>query len=320
MNNHLTLPALDGRNALGFLAACGTFRLLSEHADIDVRLSWDPRTAQARLHGVETIGDIVATLVGVVDSINEESLLPNGPAGFPGDSSPEGWERGDPMRMPVGIFRQQVAEWITEYGDEFVNTWVPAMVTDLMEDDKHAVEITRFAAPSGQQKFFTMLDKNLAAVRKDPELLQEALEGWRRRDGVSGEYLDHHVLRSAADTTSGKSDETGVPGATWLALMALPWFPAYATTNRRLTTGWQFQRKARRALFVWPLWAEPLAVAPVRAMLTHPSLALHDHVEAEVSRAKLEPLSVFLVCAAGRRAVPGRNFAGVLAPVPVEMA
>lgn len=322
--NTIELPALDGRLPLGFLAACGTLRLLDESTPPGSPrplLSWDRYTGTAQLSIDSDLDGVVERLQQSARSIPPEALLPNGPPAFPGNNSPSEWPRGDPVRMPVGEFASQVRSWRAAFGDDFVDVWLPAMVTDLTEDDKACVELSPFAAPSGQQRFATMFDKPLQLVRERPELLREALVGWRRVDGVTGEYLDHHVIRSAADRSEGESIEAGVPGATWLALMALPLFPAWAGSARPLAGGWQARRRSR-PLLVWPLWAAQTDVHAALSLLTHPALRIIEGGGAAPGPRVADPdalraLGVFYVGGADRQAIAGRNFAGVLTTAAV---
>lgn len=332
---HLELPALDGRLPLGFLAACGVLRLLTEDAGSTgraPRLSWDEHTATALLHGFDDLDELVELLHQMALDIDEDALLPGGPADFPGSTKIVDAPRGDPMRSLAERFRGQVAEWRSQHGTEFVDTWVPAMVTDQVVDDARCVAISPFAAPSGQQKFATMFEKNLGSVRAHSGSIRQALTGWRRVEGVTGEYLDHHVLRSAADRSDGKSQEAGVPGATWLALMALPLFPTVAGRSDALAGAWQavpMGRRRTRNIFTWPLWSEPLDIDAVQTILTHPGLRVEVvsprgeerpglSAELFVDLRPLRPLSVFYVGAAERRRISGRNFAGVLTPTPLR--
>lgn len=326
------MPALDGRLPLGFLAACGVTRLLTgERASSDppIRLSWDEQTGSAVLTGASDLDEVIDELHRIALAIPEEARLPDGPANFPGIEKLPDSPRGDPMRLLADHFRDRVNGWRVEYGTDFVDMWVPAMVTDQIVDDVGCVSISPFAAPSGQQKFATMFQFVLDMVRKDPGLLRQALIGWRRVDGVTGEYLDHHVLQSAADRSDGRSREAGVPGATWLALMALPWFPVHADRRVPLASGWQSTKRGRRYVnhLVWPLWSEPLDPDAIATLLTHPDLALKSPDDGDrgtetgrprVDLERLRPLSVFAVGAAERRRISGRNFAGVLTPVQIE--
>lgn len=323
----LELPALDGRLPLGFLAACGVQRLLNSDGGPPVRLSWCPVRAIARLVITGERGDgsdspssveldaVVTRLHDVAVGISDDGLLPGGVPGFPG-AAPKGWPRNDGMRVPREHFASSVAAW-RSLMSATADRWVPAMVTDQAVDGKGCVAITPFAAPSGQQTFITMFDKALRMVQGDRDLVRQALIGWRRRDGVTGEYLDHHVLQSAADRSDGRSDERGVPGATWLALMALPRFPVWSAGATPLAGGWQ--SVGRRRALAWPLWQAPLDEESVASLVAHPGLRLAAGADGRLACdiSSLEPLSVFRVCAAERRQISGRTFAGVLTPIPI---
>ncbi len=323
----LDLPALDGRLPLGFLAACGVQRILNSDGGPPVRLSWCPVRATARLgitgdrsKGPDSplsadLDAVVTRLHDIAGGIGDDCLLPGGVPRFPG-AAPKGWPRNDGMRVPRENFADSVADWRSQMADT-ADLWVPAMVTDQAVDNKGCVAITPFAAPSGQQTFITMFDKTLRMVQQDRELLRQALIGWRRRDGVTGEYLDHHVLQSAADRSDGRSDERGVPGATWLALMALPRFPVWSDGATPLAGGWQ--SVGRRRAVTWPLWQAPLDEDSVASLVAHPGMRLTAGADGRLACdiASLAPLSVFRVCAAERRQISGRTFAGVLTPIPI---
>lgn len=328
--NTIELPGIDGRSALGFLAALGTANLLSTRGH-DVRLSWSPRDATARLHS-DTHADVdavVAELVEIVAGLSDDVVVPGGPPGLP----PPG-EAPDKLRLPPAELRIR-AEALEDAGDPaVVQAWLTSLVTDLALDTQGRSAHTLFGAFSGKQSMYTMLTKPLALVQQHPEYLREALLAWRRVDRVSGEYLDHRVLFDAADSPLGKSQERGVPGATWLALMA---FPLIRTTSvdgaRPISTGWY--RTGRRVRLRWALWRDPLDLPAICALWESPLLtraARADDIRGEVgapkdeltrrallsgddAHQKLEALGVFAVARAGRRRIPGRNFAGVLAPV-----
>jgi len=303
----LTLPALDGRTPLGFLAALGLTRLLDIYTDDSPRLSWSTQDYTAQLHTTrDSIDAVVADLQNIVDRIPQDGVLPGVPVDFP----PPG-EAPDQLRLTPGALKALASELAPE-PDAEIDAWLGSLVTDLSLDDKSRSAISMMAAPSGKQSMRTMLEKPLKLVREDPGCLTEALEGWRRRSGVSGEYLDHRVLFDAADSGAGKSEERGVPGATWLALMSYPLLRTTASGSEPITTGWHRQRR-QPSLFVYPLWTVPLDRHAVTALLEHPLMRQCVHGERP---AAADVLSIFTVRRAQRRRIPGRTFAGVLGPVP----
>lgn len=303
----LTLPALDGRTPLGFLAALGLTRLLDVHTDDSPRLSWSPDEYTAQLHTTcSSIEAVVAGLRNVIDSIPNDGVLPGAPVNLP----PPG-AAPDQLRLaPVAL--RALANELAPEPDAEVEAWLGSLVTDLSLDDKARADISLMAAPSGKQSMRTMLEKPLNMVREDPECLAEALDGWRRRPGVSGEYLDHRVLFDGADSGAGKSEERGVPGATWLALMSYPLFRTTSLGSEPITTGWHRGPRRQPPMFVYPLWTVPLDCHAVTALLEHP--LMQQCISGEVPTAA-DVLSIFTVRRAQRRKIPGRTFAGVLGPV-----
>lgn len=303
----LVLPALEGRKPLGFLAAVGLTRLLTVHGGARPKLSWRRDDVAAVLDGPwDSVGAVVDVLKGIVSSIPEDGVVPGAPAELP----PPG-EAPDKLRLPPGDLRQ-LAVALAATPDPEIEAWLASLVTDLSLDDKRRSDITLMAAPSGKQSMRTMLQKPLAQLRSHPDCLGEALTGWRRRPGVTGEYLDHQVLFDAGDSGFGESEERGVPGATWLALMAYPLMRTTAAGAEPITTGW-YRKPRRPAIFVYPLWATPLDLHAMSALLDHPLWsggldgALPDGAAA---------LGVFTMGRAQRRRIPGRTFAGVLGPLP----
>jgi hypothetical protein len=302
----LPLPALDGRTPLAFLAALGVLRLITEHTPHSPRLAWSPHTATAVLHNAHTdIDDLVADLTAVVDSIPDGGVLPGVSPNFP----PPG-EAPDKLRLRRPALAAYAAT-ITQTDGEPAERWLSSLVTDLSVDDQQRADITLYAAPSGKQSMRTMLGKPLDLVRRNPALLREALTAWRRYPGVSGEYLDHRVLYDATDAPNGSSSERGVPGATWLALMAYPLMRTTATEGEPRTTCWQNLGPRAGRRMIYPLWSNPLVPDSVQALLTHPVL---DRAEPGAPPPTAQPLSIFTVVHAARRRLPRRKFAGVLTP------
>ena len=307
----LPLSALDGRTPLGFLAALGVLRLVVEHVGHPARLAWSQQTATAVLHDAhDDIDSLVAALTTVMRSIPDDGVLPEMSPDFP----PPG-EAPDKLRLERKPFVTYAKSRYHKDGPAG-ESWLSSLVTDLSVDDRGRVDISTFMAPSGKQSTRTMLEKPLGLVRSKPEYLREALVGWRRYSGVTGEYLDHRVLFDAVDAPDGKPAERGVPGATWLALMSYPLLRTSADRGEPLTTCWQaFPRPDGRRM-VYPLWSEPLSLSAVQAVIEHPMLRNADPGKPPLGA---DLLSVFWIGHAARRRIPGRTFAGVLTPTTAEL-
>lgn len=313
MTTTVEMPALDGRSALGFLAALGLLEVLDMAEVGPVRLSFSPDSAAAVLHSPLTVVDEVADkLASLVFQDPDAAVIGIDPR-FP---IPAG--RGsDPMRRPREAFRGFVQE-IRALDGRAASHWLPSLFTDLAVDSQFRADLTPFCAPSGKQNLRTFFDKPLSAVRSEPASLREALTGWRRVDGFTGEYLDHRVINSAADDPAGRAAERGVPGATWLATMAIPLLRVAGDGERVKATLWH--RVGRRMIMVWPLWARALDRHAVQAVIEHPCLAPtvgEPDGGPAVRGERLNALEIFAVYGAERQRITGRNFAGVLAPCPV---
>lgn len=307
---HLSLPALDGRSPLGFLAGLGVLRLVCEHTGHPAKLAWSQRDGTAVLHNAQPdIDTLVADLTAIVREIPADGVLP----GLSPDLPPPG-EAPDKLRLPRPQFAQYAAEVARRDGAEG-ERWLAALVTDLTLDEKKRIAISLFAAQSGNQSLRTMLEKPLGLIRKNPDLLREGLVAWRRYPGVTGEYLDHRVLFDAVDSPGGKSSERGVPGATWLALMAYPLTRTTAVNGHPISTCWQAVGRRNERRMVYPLWEKPLDPAAVQALLSHPVLEGAQPGPIRNTATVLSVLSVFWIGHATRRHIPGRKFPGVLAPI-----
>lgn len=310
----LALPALDGRTPLGWLAALGTLRLVTRHLPAgprpSARLAWSPDNATALLVDAHDSVDALATdLLTVAAAIPIDGALP----GLPPNLPPPG-EAPDKLRLPRREFANHITGLLTTATDrDEAEAWLSSLATDLAIDDKGRAAITLWAAPSGKQSMRTMLDKPLDRVRKQPDVIREALVSWRRYPEVTGEYLDIRAQFDAADAADGKARMRGVPGATWLALMAFPLFRTTAAGSRQTTSGWA----GRRA--VWPLWSHPMDLAGARCLIHHP-LVIDDSPTDRHRTNALATLSVFRMCAAERVRSPGSKSSGVLAPVELSTA
>jgi hypothetical protein len=307
---------LDGRDPLGFLAALGVLRLLSEELSEEVRLSFSDRSATALLHGpvvsLDEVTDLLRTVAGRTPA---DGVCPDATVTFPLKAG----KGSDPMRVP----RAELRALHRQFPGTVERRWLSVLLTDLAVDKDGRVLQTPFTAPSGKQNLRTFFEKTTAAVRSSPERFTEALTGWRRVSGFTGEYLDHRVLQSTADHPGGeKGQEAGVPGATWLAIMALPLFRLTGDGRGSVAaTLWRRVPGRRQPAMVWPLWRQPLDLDAVRVLLEHPGVRLEgrDGGQLAVRRSRVAGLGVFLVAAAERQRIEGRNFAGVLAPLPVTL-
>lgn len=329
MKAQVTLPALDGRDPLGFLAALGVLRVIAS-TQPSAQLSFSPGIGTAILHSTLTdIDAITMELAAAVSRIPENSVLENTGPQFPlrkpsrQRARDTGATQKDPMRVVRNEFRTALRAAVEAQGSPAALEWLDVLVTDLGTDNTGRAAVTPFNAPSGQQSLWTFFEKPLAAVQEKPEYLKEALTGWRRVAGFTGEYLDHRVLNSAADHPSGRSSEAGVPGPTWLAIQALLMFRLTGDGTNAKSTLWH--RAGKRQVMIWPLWRQALDQHAVCVLLEHPLLGTARHPDgsnglgSKASPEQLSALGIFSICGAQRVGIEGRKSAGALAPINVSL-
>jgi len=315
--SQVKFPALIGESPLAILAAIGTFRLIHDFVDDDARLSWDPNDRAPVLHSrLATVDAVGEERSEIVAEMPEDVVVPGAPPSFPRQKV--GTKGSDPMRAEqgrlnglAGSFSEDAAQIST------VRDWIASLLTDLVHDDEGKCAISQFMAPSGQQTMFSMLRKPLCVVQTDPEHLYRALVGWRRVEGVTGEYLDHRAVWSAAEDPNGEAQKMrGVPGATWLALMSYPAWTTTATGSHPRTSGWHAVGRPPVQELRLPLWWEPLGPRAVKALVEHPVLEGKGE-EKRLDADALRLLGIFHVCRARRRKAERSKSksAGVLVPV-----
>lgn len=306
MIHTVNAPALDGRHPLGFLASLGLTRLLH------TQLSFDSQTCTAIIHSQHsTVEAIVQQLEQIVAAIPDDGLLPDTPPDFPRRST----TGKDPMRATRDDYRNLAAEL---HHQPKALTWLASISTDLAIDNENRTALSLYMAPSGKQTVGTYLGKSLEAIRAHPEYLHQALTRWKRIAGISGEYLDHQVINNGASDPRGKSTERGVPGATWLACMALPLLRVTGTGTAPRTTGWHKPTPRGPSTMIWPLWKQPLDPTTIQTLLEHPALVPTEtnagHATITTHPDTLAELGIFHLSAAQRQPLPPRKFAGILTP------
>jgi hypothetical protein len=305
------IPALDGRSPLGFLAALGLLNLLTDTTADPAGLSFSQSNGTAVVHSsMSSLDEVGQELAAIAAAAADDAAITGVDPRFPLRAG----AHADPMRRLRGSYRELAAE-IRHIDAHAAGYWLPHLLTDLAVDNNGRAGLTPYAAPSGKQNMRTFFSKPLDEVRANPSRIHEALAGWRRVEGFTGEYLDHHVLNSAADDPLGRTAmESGVPGATWLATMALPMLRITGDGENIAATLWH--RTERRPVMIWPLWHQQLDLPAVQALIEHPCLIPTDPTPA-VRRTAWPALGIFSVYGAERQHIPRRKFPGVLAPIAV---
>jgi hypothetical protein len=271
--SEICFTGLKAGTPIGFLAAIGAFRHVSEMSDAfgGVRLRW-AKTGNEWSAGLVTERDVddAALLSGLVEHVCRISERPE-----------FGWS-DQIKKTTVERFRDAVED------NPLASDWFAAFGTELALSKENTLRSTDFDMTGGQQKFLQKLREASSALTRSPKtaetLLREALFGpWLYKSSKKAEEvenshsmgLDPSTLLQGAFTAgepAGIKDKRGVRGAIWLAFEALPLFPC-AVANGRLRTARFFREKLGgewRDFLEWGVWEQPITLATLKVLLLQP--------------------------------------------------
>lgn len=256
----LELTGLRGDEALGFLAALGVLELAAGFLDAHARLSWSADASPAAIvdvGGMAEIEELGGALYRIAQDLRTRgAVAPGAPADYP--IRKEGSRGSDPMKLDdrQAIELMRAAQTAELEGDVGLAVWLSSTVHQLATETKGTRALTALYAPSGQMTMRQIFSDSLDKTLREGDELTRTLRAWRRTRNFSGANLDHRALRDAADLPSGQPENVGVPGATWLALMAHPLFRLVGNGSSGQQTLWQRVRRSglRGLVLVWPVW------------------------------------------------------------------
>lgn len=296
--NVFDLTGLKPHHPLGFMAACGLFRCLTESKDLGwVKLGW-------RLEGGEdTFAVLYAERLLDIDTIARMMLRV---AETKRNSRAWTWsEKVDDRARYRETSQAVVAELFSGAATACEDAgMLAALGSDLISKrnkGKGVLQATGFDCTSANQRLLKGLvgiadwsehrkakealaratvegvearvDKAQAkvddALKKVRDQFEEALKGpWRYQNdhhslGWDPQGQRLHALRSKAPTND--TARRSVRAAVFLASLALPMFPCFAIGGRLRTTG--FHRDDDHDWFAWPVWREPISLPALRSLL-----------------------------------------------------
>lgn len=277
----VTLPALRGDDHLGFLAALGLAWLL--HRDgREPTFGWPQGATGGMTLQANDLNDLPAMARYVHDAAR--TMQQRGQLWHGCDALPlRVTGTTDPMKsLDVDDVRAGVAAADRTGAEE--RWWLPAFANQLARNrDGDGPLQTPFYRLTGRMTLDNDLSSARDLVAGDLAVATEALVGWRRHRGFFGGNLDQRATRGQAEPNDGTdaSGQLGVPGATWLAYHALPWFPGHGNGRQGGFRGWQRLRRGGRTAtyLVWPVWTQPLDPPAVWSVLDHPALRQRDRGE-----------------------------------------
>jgi hypothetical protein len=293
--SQIVLRGLDAANPLGFLAALGTLRLLSS-AQPDCCLHWIP---EAKWHPV---------LSGLTE-VDESSLavllatLPSAPT--------DTFSRlGKNITVSPDTFVAfaKDAEATAIPGDRRAADFAAAFGSEACKHEKlERIQYTDlcFITGSGHQDFLETM-KALKLSIQPEQLHQTLFHPWRYNDKGLSFRWDPADAREYALRWNDPGPEGAWTdwGANFLAVEALPFFPAQPTSKGLQTTG--FSKHDRDQYLTWPVWTTPIGCDAVSSVLAIPEL------QQEEKRLERQSLSSRGIAAAYRsqrvRIGEGANF------------
>lgn len=257
--NEIELPALDGTNPLGFLAALGVLDVL-HRAGREPTMRWAVDLVPVPVLQGVTDQDELVELVDVDRERWQNSIVLHGPAND---------QLGD-VKPPPDVHRkwaEKVMHTISDTrtdGDTFTDADLfCALLSEGAVDGKGNGKPTHLHFNAGNQLFLKIARSLNESVTRDH--LKEALFGpWVGQNELSSLRwnVGSERLYALCATAPAKVSPPSYPGADWLAFLGLVFFPTRTVTGNYgqppslKTSG--CDRSWKRGALRWPLWTVPL--------------------------------------------------------------
>jgi hypothetical protein len=245
--SEIPLPALEGSNPLGYLAALGVLDALSA-AVPGVRLKWTNELVPCAV--IIDFGGDLDELLDVLDR-DREKWVGSPLLAFPQDGPPLTEAKPDKDLLRAWF------EFVSGSGDDYSAAHLSAIVAEDAFDGSGKAKPTHLHFTAGRQQWLEMV-RDLA-VGVDRQRLQEALCGpWRYDSPLPSLSWDSRGERIYALRGFNPSDQKrlGVPGADWLGFRGLVFYPV-ARIKRGLRTA-ACDANWKSGAFRWPLWRVPV--------------------------------------------------------------
>lgn len=270
--SNLELSGLQAHHPLGFLAACGLLRCLSDCKDFgETRLRWH------RDENGRTFAAIKAERPLDIEAVTQVLLCRSNKQR---ESAALTWSTKIDDRPKYRKTAREAVEKFCDGGSRDVVDMLAGLASDLVLEKKGKLRSTGFDLTSGNQqllKSFRVLAGEAETAKGKPSPLSqaavhEALIGpWTYQD-------DHHSLgwdpqAQRLHALRGKLPEKdkanrSVRAAVFLASQALPLFPCFAVGGRLRTTG--FHHHDGDYWFAWPIWSQSISLDTLRSLLAQP--------------------------------------------------
>lgn len=267
MRREYALSGLDGGNLLGFLAALGTLKAVSELAPgADWRMRWTDETGPWRPVLAGAVAwepdDLVVELAGYLAGTSNRVL----------------YKDEKTLNIPAATFRNwaiEAQESATaddrRYADYIAAFGCENAVAGYKRGQPIQLQHTPLSATSGRQQFLGTIRETVDRVKPD-QLHRSLFEQWQRNDEKWGLRWDPAEYRSYAlrwDNPAKKSEVAKTErGANRLAVEALPLLPtAISRAGGLQTTGFKQPRNSDEPRISWPIWICSINIDAVASVL-----------------------------------------------------
>ena len=256
--HELILEPLDGANPLGLFAALGVAAAVAD-AGIGSTLEW--RYSGGWRAVLRSACADVDDLVAVLDA-DRKACLHDRMLALEYDGKRD-------LKPPPHRLRELLESLMSDVSPTRRRSidWASSFMSEGAVANKGDTKPTAFHFTAGQQQFLQMVGELLDGVT--PDDLREAVVGpWRYTRPLPVMGWDATTSRDYALRAKNPSIDSkyGVPGADWLGVRGLVFFPTLVRGTRLLTTGCSGGWKD--GTFTWPLWTVPLSADALRSVFS----------------------------------------------------
>jgi CRISPR-associated endonuclease/helicase Cas3 len=256
--DRVILRGLDGGNSLGYLAALGAFRVLSnaKHSErVEMRWvrfegAWRPEIRTGKNVSKEQIVECIDGAM-VTDRMEHPSRFID-------------YKNNN---IEANEFYHACRKG--ESFDVGKSYWITSLTNDIHPDATSPLQLTR------SDYFVGNLDQVLRSTTRE-HIMGTLFEAWRYEDALSGQSLHleptedrrHAYQWNKPSGDPNRNKEGNVLGANRLAVEAFPLFMGLPSNNpaRLLMTGWTGVR-SDDATWTWPIWDVWLSVIILPSLL-----------------------------------------------------
>jgi len=251
----LVMRGFDGSNPLGLFAALGTFAAIHPR----------PATLRWQWEGVwrPVLDCDVADMATLVAALNEDCRACSADPALTLEYSGK-----RDLKPPPDVFRDYLESLVDKSGPDARRSvdWAASFASGIATDNNGNTKPTALHFTAGNQQFLQMVSEIAEGLTAAD--FREAVEGpWTYSRplpvmGWDATASRDYALRARNPSTDKK---LGVPGADWLAVRGLSFFPALPVGSRIVTTGCVGGWKSGK--FRWPLWTVALGRDVIRSLL-----------------------------------------------------